>query len=215
MKPEPRQRFEADPPAFRLICRYECNDRWLVRIFIILVVLAGPGAVKPCRIHCTGGKAATVCWKRKSNPEDYTLKYGDFQVLISPSQGFRWNDNVNLSKTNPKDDYIVNPAVGIKASYPLSEHNLLSLDVTVGYDCYLLHPNLSTFDLNSSSGTGLSFDTVIKTAHNQPPRLDQLCSRLGDECHCGQHTKLRHLSGNTSGDFLHMGLKLRSPCLLV
>ena len=32
----------------------------------------------------------------------------------------------------------------------------------MGYDRYLLHPNLSTFDLNSSSGTGLSFDIGIK-----------------------------------------------------
>jgi len=60
------------------------------------------------------------------------------------------------------DDYILKPAVGITASYPLSQRNLLYLDINVGYDRYLLHHDLSTFDLNSASGTGLSFDIGIK-----------------------------------------------------
>ena len=73
-----------------------------------------------------------------------------------------WNDNVNLSQTNLMSDYIAKPAVGIIASYPFTQRNLLYIDVTAGYDRYLEHPNLSTFDLNSSSGTGLSFDVGIK-----------------------------------------------------
>ena len=83
-------------------------------------------------------------------------------MLILPSLGFDWNDNVNLAQTNVMDDYIVKPAVGITASYPFSQRNLLYLDFSIGYDRYLLHPQLSTFDINSASRTGLSFDIGIK-----------------------------------------------------
>lgn len=108
------------------------------------------------------GNAAAEARGQQMQNQDYTFKNGDFQMLILPSMGLEWNDNINLSQTNVMDDYIVTPAVGITASYPLTQRNVLFLDITVGYDRYLLHPNLSTFDLNSSSGTGLSFDIGIK-----------------------------------------------------
>ncbi|HZI30786.1 MAG TPA: outer membrane beta-barrel protein, partial [Candidatus Binatia bacterium] len=93
---------------------------------------------------------------------NYTLKYGDFRLLVEPSLGADWNDNIYLSKTNTMDDFIVKPAVGVTASYPFSQRNLLYVSVTGGYDRYLKHPSLSTFDLNSSTGTGLSLDVGIK-----------------------------------------------------
>ncbi len=98
-----------------------------------------------------------------ASPEqkDYTFKDGDFRLLLEPSAGFEWNDNVNISKTNKLDDFILKPALGIRASYPFTEKNLLFVDITVGYDRYLKNPSLSSFDLNSSSGTGLSFDVGV------------------------------------------------------
>jgi hypothetical protein len=93
---------------------------------------------------------------------DYTFKKGDFQMLVLPSLGLDWNDNVNLAQTNLWQDYIIKPAVGITASYPFSQRNLIYLDFSIGYDRYLMHPQLSTFDLNSTSKTGLSFDIAIK-----------------------------------------------------
>jgi hypothetical protein len=52
--------------------------------------------------------------------------------------------------------------VGITASYPFTQRNLLYLNFSIGYDWYLMHPQFSSFDLNSQSGTGLSFDLGIK-----------------------------------------------------
>ena len=74
--------------------------------------------------------------------QDYTFKKGDFRMLILPSLGLDWNDNINLAQTNVMDDYIVKPAVGITASYPFSQRNLLYLDFSIGYDRYLLHPRI-------------------------------------------------------------------------
>ncbi|MGA2245986.1 MAG: outer membrane beta-barrel protein [Verrucomicrobiota bacterium] len=94
--------------------------------------------------------------------QDYTFKDGDFRFLASPSLGLEYNDNVNLAKTDAMDDFIVTPAVGLTASYPWSQRNLLYLNFTVGYQWYLRHSQFSTFELNSSSRTGLSFDFAIK-----------------------------------------------------
>jgi hypothetical protein len=95
-------------------------------------------------------------------PRDYTLKYGDFQMLVQPSLGVDWNDNIRTSNTNAESDYIVKPAVGVNVSYPFSQRNLLMVDLSVGYQWYLQHSSLSSFDLNSSTGTGLSLDLGIK-----------------------------------------------------
>ena len=70
---------------------------------------------------------------RHISPEamPYTFKSGDFRLLVSPSLDLEWNDNVYLSQNSAEDDYILRPTVGIDASYPLTDKNLLQLDVTL------------------------------------------------------------------------------------
>lgn len=99
---------------------------------------------------------------RHISPEamPYTFKNGDFRLLLSPSLDLDWNDNVYLSKNSPQDDYILRPTVGIDASYPLTDKNLLRLDVTLGYAWYLNHHDLSSLYL--ASGSQVSFDILIK-----------------------------------------------------
>jgi hypothetical protein len=111
-----------------------------------------------------GNSAAEARNQQMQSPQvqDYTFKEGDFRMLLTPSMGLEWNDNVNLAQTNVLSDEIIMPAVGIRASYPWSQGNLLYLDVTLGYDWYLQHPRFSSFQFDSSSGTGLSFDLAIK-----------------------------------------------------
>ncbi len=111
------------------------------------------------------GDAAATTRIIQTDPDqskDYTFKNGDFQMLLQPSVGFVWNDNVALSRNNVISDFIVRPTVGLIASYPLSQRNLLFIDVSLGYDWYLQHTALSTLALNSSTGTGLSFDLGVK-----------------------------------------------------
>ena len=94
--------------------------------------------------------------------QDYTFKDGDFRLLLVPSVEMDWNDNVNLSRTNALDDFILKPAVKLTATYPFTQRNLLFVDISVGYDQYFNHPNLSALELNSDSGTGLSFDLGVE-----------------------------------------------------
>ncbi len=52
--------------------------------------------------------------------------------------------------------------VGIEANYPIGKQNLLNLSVSVGYQKYFDHNEYSQFTLNAGSGTGLSFDLMVK-----------------------------------------------------
>jgi len=106
--------------------------------------------------------AARSAQMQSPDAQDYTFKDGDFRLLLEPSVEFDWNDNVNLSRTNALDDFILKPAVKLTASYPFTQRNLLFVDISVGYDRYFNHPNLSSLELNSASGTGLSFDLGVE-----------------------------------------------------
>jgi len=89
----------------------------------------------------------------------YTVKSGDFRLLITPSLELDYNDNVNVSDTNPQQDFILRPFLGLRATYPISRRNLLTLDVGVGYDYYFDHTSYSGVRLQS--GSQIAFDIFV------------------------------------------------------
>jgi hypothetical protein len=90
----------------------------------------------------------------------YTFKTGDLRLRVTPSLGFDWNDNVNAVKDNPEDDFILRPMLGLNLSLPVTQRNLLQLNVNFGYDKYFRHDELSTWRIGSDSA--LSFDIFVK-----------------------------------------------------
>src|SRR5439155_20043506 len=100
--------------------------------------------------------------QRSSEPENqpYTLKYEDFRLLVAPSLGLDWNDNVKLSKSDPADDFILRPALGLKAIQPFTSRNELHLSATIGYDKYFEHDELSR--LRVESGSEVGWDVFVK-----------------------------------------------------
>jgi len=106
------------------------------------------------------GDAAAEATRLRPESQPYTVKSGDFRLLVTPSMEADWNDNVFLTKTNAQDDFILRPGLGLNASYPVTQWNLLQLNVMVGYQEYLKHDDLST--LFVQSGSALSFDIYVK-----------------------------------------------------
>ncbi|MGH7950327.1 MAG: hypothetical protein ACREFE_00175 [Limisphaerales bacterium] len=135
------------------------RSRWMT-LFAFLLTLSA-SAQEALKNSLTGEAAAAQRSQQMQN-QNYTFKYGDFRMLITPSLSAEWNDNVNLSRTDPMDDYILTPRVGIMSNYPLTQRNVLFLNFSIGYREYLEHSDLSTLDLDSSSQTGLSFDIGVK-----------------------------------------------------
>ena len=146
-------------PLFALSRFFKKNFRGGALLLLLAVL---PASAQQALQNSLAGEAAAKARNQQMQSPDYTFKKGDFQMLVVPSLGFDWNDNVNLTQTNIWQDYIIKPSVGITASYPFTQRNLLYLNFSIGYDRYILHPQLSTLDINSTSKTGLSFDVGIK-----------------------------------------------------
>lgn len=147
-------------PAIQPHARIVLAGRLWILAALFLTLFSAP-AQEALRNSVAGSTAAETRAKQMQS-QDYTFRSGDFRMLITPALAAQWNDNVNLSETNVLDDYILTPSVGIVSSYPLTQRNVLFLDVNIGYSRYLNHPDLSTFDINSTTGTGVSFDIGIK-----------------------------------------------------
>ena len=106
------------------------------------------------------GDAAAEARSRQQQPQDYTVKSGDFRLLVTPSVGLDWNDNINRAHTGPLQDFILFPKVGLNMSYPLTQRNWLRLDVTFGYKEYLEHSQYSSWYVQS--GSALTYDIYVK-----------------------------------------------------
>jgi len=108
----------------------------------------------------TTGDAALEAKKFQQENQPYTIKWGDFKLLLTPSLGLDYNDNINVVKNHALDDFIIKPLLELKASYPIGRANLLTVDIGVGYDLYINHDNYSGPRL--TSGSQVSFDTYVK-----------------------------------------------------
>lgn len=72
----------------------------------------------------------------------YNVKAGPVKMLFNASMGAQYNSNVNVSDQNPESDLILQPRVGVGVYWPISKLNKLRLNVQVGYDFYMQHPDL-------------------------------------------------------------------------
>ena len=130
---------------------------WLAALILLVTRLAS--AQEALRTSLAGNAAAEAR-RLQLQSMAYTLKSGDFRLLVTPSLALNWNDNINLTKDNPESDFILSPVVALNASYPLTTYNLLNLSVDFGYNKYINHDAFSQWYLGSASG--VSFDVYVK-----------------------------------------------------
>jgi hypothetical protein len=129
-----------------------------VALLVLLTRLVSP-AQEALRYSIAGQAAAEA---RQIHPESlpYTFKTGELRVLLTPSLGLDYNDNINTVKSAHLDDFILRPLLQVNLNYPVTRYNLLRLDLGVGYDYYFQHPEYS--GLRLQSGSALSFDMYVK-----------------------------------------------------
>ena len=106
------------------------------------------------------GNAAAEARMRQLDSQAYTIKEGDFRLLVVPSLGLDWNDNVNLAKGGGEQDFILKPFLNLHSSYPITRQNVLQFHIGVGYDKYFDHDEFSGPRVISGSET--SFDIFVK-----------------------------------------------------
>ena len=81
--------------------RFRC---WSIALILLLAALSG--SAQEALQNAQAGQSASTAQAKQLQSQDYTFKDGDFRVLVLPSMGLQWNDNINLSQTNVMDDYI-------------------------------------------------------------------------------------------------------------
>jgi hypothetical protein len=125
-----------------------------------VILSAGLGSAQEALRTSLAGDAAAAARNRQQESQSYTVKTGDFTLLATPGLSLDWNDNINLAHTNALQDFILLPTLGLNMSYPLTQRNLLQLNVTFGYQDYLEHSQYSSWYVQS--GSALSFDIYVK-----------------------------------------------------
>ena len=135
--------------------------RWLA---VSLVAAGGVATAQEALRNARQMEPVSVARAPSPESQGYTVKAGDFRMLASTSLGLDWNDNISISSGNSsavggaKDDFILRPTLDLNGSYPLTQKNLLSLQLGLGYDKYFNHSELDRWRL--TSGSGLSFDML-------------------------------------------------------
>jgi outer membrane protein assembly factor BamA len=129
-----------------------------------MLLAAGLACAQDALRYSLAGDAAAEAQRQQQASQQasglYTYKAGDFRLLAVPSLELDYNDNITLVKTGTQSDFILKPLLQVTGSYPISQQNLLSFTVGVGYDEYLEHSQYSAFRVDSDSL--LSFDMRIK-----------------------------------------------------
>jgi hypothetical protein len=125
-------------------------------------LLSSASAQEALRNSLAGDAAMEGRRQRSADSMPYTIKLRELRILLTPSLALDWIDNINISRTNPQQDLTLSPSLQVAAIYPLTDQNLLSLNMEIGYQKYIDHDEFSTWFLRSRSGTGLNFDMAVK-----------------------------------------------------
>src|SRR5208282_3327011 len=95
----------------------------------LVLLAASPALAQEALRDSLAGDAAAEARKTQMESLPYTFKSGDFKLLVVPSLSLSLNDNVNTVKTDPQQDFILSPLVQLDLSYPITQNNVLSLNV--------------------------------------------------------------------------------------
>lgn len=94
-------------------------------------------------------------------PSDYNLKLGPVLLNTNATIGAEFNDNIGLTNSGAKSDFILTPQVGVSAQWPITASNTLTLSTSIGYSKYLIHPQYDTGNVLLSPDSALSFDVYV------------------------------------------------------
>jgi hypothetical protein len=75
----------------------------------------------------------------ESAPRNYNFETGRLRWRLRGSLETEFNDNVNVSETNPQKDLILRPTVSADAYLPITERNGLDFGIGIGYQKFITH----------------------------------------------------------------------------
>ncbi len=103
-------------------------------------------------------------------PTVSNFRIGEVLMRVDAHLSTQFTDNVDLSQT-PKSDLLMNPEIGVNATWAVTKLNTLRFRAAVGYAYYLNSPLLNRQTMTISPDSALSFDIyagdVKINLHNQ------------------------------------------------
>ena len=87
----------------------------------------------------------------------YNLKVGPVGLRVDGEFTASYNDNINLAKTGAIADFIITPSVSLHGIWKVSDLNTLAVNVGVGYQTYLSHPEDNSVLLSPDTEAQFNF----------------------------------------------------------
>ncbi len=81
-------------------------------------------------------------------PARYNLKFGKLNARFRASMQAEYIDNINLSDKNREFDFSLNPNMQVGFVYPLTQAQLMELNIGFGYRYFLNHPGISSYGVD-------------------------------------------------------------------
>ena len=124
----------------------------LCLLFLALVLLgtADQAAAQGIERESIAGEGAAD-GLRQADDQNSNLQLGPVSIRASAGVTAEFNDNINISKTGREADAIIQPTVGITASWPITDLNTLSFDLGLSYESYLDHSEDDSFLVSPDS----------------------------------------------------------------
>jgi hypothetical protein len=89
----------------------------------------------------------------------YNLKLGNLLLDLDATVGTEYNDNINLADRHGRlSDVSVRGMLGIRGVWQVTKLNNLTMDVGLGYEKYLFHPEADTKTLLIAPNSQFNFD---------------------------------------------------------
>ncbi len=85
------------------------------------------------------------------NNQPYNLQIGPVTLRADAGSTVSYNDNINLAQTGREDDWIVTPDFNVHGRWQATQLNILTFDLGVGYQQYILHPSNDSFQIAPDS----------------------------------------------------------------
>ncbi len=109
-------------------------------------------------------------------PARYNLKFGKLEARIRASLEVEANDNINLSAHGRAADISFTPHGAVGFVYPITEIQLLELNLDMGYQWYLFHTGVSELSVAPTT----SIDYRIRLVHPIEARVYDTFSIVTD-----------------------------------
>lgn len=138
--------------------RSESTRRWCPALLALTAGAVSVSGQEALRAALTGQMAMEA--KRRQIAAGWgDVRCGPWRFDLNTTLALELNDNVRYEEVNPRSDVVVRPGFSIRALYPVTDKNLLTLSSGVSYNAYLTHSDLNYVHVTPDSN--VSFDLFV------------------------------------------------------